>query len=203
MISLLIVLIICLGKIEATNKLNQSDQLLNNYISTLPNPTNNSISPIKSLATPVTSLESSKISNSNDYPKSGEILGLIYIDKISLKLPIIEDSDDNNLWLGATHVKGTPLPWEKGNSFLASHNTNIYGKLFTRLNELTIGDKLTISTPKGNFAYVVYDTEIVPPDDSEPLSIKIESILRILGNEPRSVKPVHPRTAQAHYWSIL
>jgi len=158
-LSIIFSIIYC-GKIEANNKLKQSEEILNTIQH------NNIVMPIESTSTQITSIENSKVNNFTYYPNSGEVLGVISIEKILLKLPIIEDSNDENLWLGVAHIRGTPLPWEKGNSFLASHDIKIYGKLFNRLNELTIGDKISIFTSNGNFTYVVYDQEIVPPDDT-------------------------------------
>ncbi len=78
---------------------------------------NNRGNSIESISTQSISSENSEANNTNDYPCSGEILGLIYIEKILLELPIIEDSNDENLWLGATHIRGSPLYWEKATHF--------------------------------------------------------------------------------------
>ena len=161
-------LITSVGKIEANNKLKQSEKILSNYENTKDNTQrNNIIIPTKLQPTQITSIGNSKLSNLKYNPNSGEIFGTIYIEKISLKLPIIEDGNDENLWIGANHIKGTPLPWEKGNSFLASHDIKTYGKLFNRLHELTIGDKIIITIPNGSFTYVVYEKEIVSPNDTK------------------------------------
>lgn len=163
-----IFLITSLGKIDANNKIKQSEKILNLYENKLDiAQENNIVIPVQSLTIQNNSIGVSKINNLSKNPISGEILGFIYIEKISLKLPIIEDATDENLWLGANHIQGTSLPWEKGNSFLASHDVRIYGKLFNRLNELNIGDKITLSMSNGNFTYVVYDKSIVFPNDTK------------------------------------
>lgn len=148
--------VIYYGRIEASNKINESQITLNKYEYLITKNANKVSGKIITLK-----------DESNYSPKSGDILGTLNIDKISLKIPIIEDANDKNLWLGAAHIKGTPLPNEKGNSFLASHNAKIYGKLFNRLHEINIGDKVLISTPNENFNYVVYDKVVVPYDDTE------------------------------------
>lgn len=74
----------------------------------------------------------------------------------------------------------------------------------TTLTVVTGSDSSTDhQTSENVMSSLANQLEITNQNYREPLSIKIESILRILGNEPRSVKPVHPRTAQIHYWSIL
>lgn len=161
----IILLITHFGKVQADNKLKQSEEILSIYKNTVY--TEQQKDMVESPLTEINFIKDSKTNNFNYYPNSGKVLGSIYIEKISLELPIIEDANDDNLWLGATHIMQTPLPWEKGNSFLASHNIKVYGKLFNRLNEMNISDKVIISIPTGDFTYAVYDKKIVPPDDTK------------------------------------
>jgi sortase A len=155
-----ILLITALDNAEADSKFKQSDEILKNYKLMSSNLEEADVTEIKSI-------NENEMNNFEYYPNSGEVIGSIYIEKIKLEMPIIEDSTDENLWLGAAHIKGTPLPWEKGNSFLASHNIINYGELFNRLDELDVGDKINIYTDEGNFNYVVYDKGIVLPNDTE------------------------------------
>lgn len=143
-------------KYQIQLKTKTSQELLINYNKTLESIGTLSNSNTSSLAT----------SNSHSL-KAGEVLGKISIEKLNLELPIIEDASKENLWLGAAHIKGTSLPGEKGNSFLASHYIKNYGKLFNRLKELNIGDNLTLTLEKGNSYYEVYDIKIVSPEDME------------------------------------
>lgn len=147
-LSLVLLMIIGIGKNESNNKIQQSEEILDEYKSTL-------------------KIEQDNKSSDKPQPKSGDIIGMLYIDDISLELPIIVDSNDENLWIGAAHVNGTPYYWEKGNSFISSHNIKTYGKLFSRLRELEIGDKIVITDSENRFDYIVYDIGVVDPDDTK------------------------------------
>ena len=160
-LSLILFAIIVLGKIESNIKIQQSEEKLNEYKKALDNIDNEQTF----YADPDFIESTDKENIINYHAKSGDVIGLINIEKISLELPIIEDANDENLWIGAAHIKGTPYYWEKGNSFLSSHNIKNYGKLFNRLNELVIGDKIIVSDYNDRFDYVVYHIEVVSPDD--------------------------------------
>lgn len=149
-------IIIGLGKVESNSKIERSKEVFNEYKKTL------SIEQDDEMI-----LNDKSESINRPEPKSGDIIGTIYIENISLELPIIKDVNDQNLWIGAAHIDGTPYYWEKGNSFISSHNIKTYGKLFNRLNELVIGDEIIVSDPYDSFNYVVYYTEIVSPDDTD------------------------------------
>lgn len=97
--------------------------------------------------------------------KSGDYIGTLKIEKLSLELDVLEDASDKNMFVGAGHIVGTPYPWESGNSFIASHNVKNYGLLFNRLHELKIGDEVVFTSPNESNVYNVYDVEIVDKDN--------------------------------------
>ena len=112
---------------------------------------------------------------------SGDVIGKIVIDKINLELPIIEEANEENLKIGATHVLYTPLPWEKGNCFIAAHRSWTYGRNFNRLDELQSGDIIKIITKKifteKIFTYKVITKEIVEPENKEVFNRKYDLTL--------------------------
>lgn len=146
--SSLLLIFIGIGKIESNNMIKESEEIFYEYKSNLEIEEDEEI---------VEELEL----------KSGDIIGILSIEDISLELPIIVDANDENLWAGAAHINGTPYYWEKGNSFISSHNIKTYGKLFNRLNELEIGDKIVITDADNRIDYIVYDIEVVNPDDTQ------------------------------------
>ncbi|WP_066506840.1 class D sortase [Abyssisolibacter fermentans] len=164
---LLFVLIKYENEAQINNKIERSEDILIEYKNTLNNIQNHKNLIKEDISNQHTSIENAQLTEKKIYPKTGEVIGVINIDQISLELPIIEDSNDKNLWLGASHIRGTPLYWEKGNSFLAAHRLRTYGKLFNRLHELNIGDEVTVSNPNDDFTYVVYDIEVISPDNKK------------------------------------
>jgi len=100
------------------------------------------------------------------------------IDKIGLKVPITENVDgteksayENPLLLGLAHYSGTALPSEGGNIFLFGHSTagpvtnSYYGYAFSKISELSRGDKLVLTKNGQEFTYAVTEKKIVQKDD--------------------------------------
>jgi len=98
-------------------------------------------------------------------------LGLLYIDKLNLKLAIIEGVTNQALnGTIAGHEPKTSLPNKAGNCALASHRSLTYGRNFNRLNEMKIGDKIKIRTKEGYINYTVFKKYIVLRTDTSPLA---------------------------------
>lgn len=87
-------------------------------------------------------------------PPQGEPVGIISIPRIDLEKVIVEGVSKADLKKGPGHYPGTPLPGNPGNSGIAGHRTT-YGAPFNRIDELSPGDEVTISTPQGQFVYEV------------------------------------------------
>lgn len=97
-------------------------------------------------------------------------LGRITIPSIAVKMPIVAGTGVEELRRSAGHLTGTDLPGEVGNSVLAGHRGYSSGRLFNRLDELKIGDKIIVKTSKGEFEYEVYENKIVKPTDLSVLN---------------------------------
>lgn len=127
----------------------------------------------------------------------GEVLGILRIDSIKVKLPIIEGLNETNLKIGVSFLKGTPLFGETGNTVLAGHRGHAYGRLLNRLNEVELNDKIAVSTKNGDYNYTVYNKVIVKPEEIDILrSKKEEKILTIVTCEPVR-NPTHRLIVQA------
>ncbi len=104
-------------------------------------------------------------------PKPGKpaspqiVLGIIRIDKIDVKAPIVEGVEASNLKVGIGHIPGTAALGQAGNSALAGHRSYTFGKFFNRLDELVVGDEIRITTKKEDLVYKVYEKLVVTPDD--------------------------------------
>lgn len=106
----------------------------------------------------------------------------ITISSIGIKnikiTPNVESSDEKiyNKYLksGVAHFKGTPLPGDGGNSFIYGHSAvdsffrnhkNLPETIFSRLNNIDIGQEIAITKENKTFTYVVRNKKIVAPDD--------------------------------------
>ncbi|WP_334073058.1 MULTISPECIES: class D sortase [Paenibacillus] len=92
-------------------------------------------------------------------------LATIEIEKIDLKLPVLEGATQKNMKHAAAHMMETVPFGQVGNAAVAAHRARTKGRLFNRLNEVEIGDKIRISTMDGTYEYTVYDTSVVEPTD--------------------------------------
>lgn len=90
----------------------------------------------------------------------------------------VESSDekiyDQYLKYGLAHFKGTPLPGDGGNSFIYGHSAiltffnkhaNLPETIFTKLEDIDIGDTVLISKDSSELKYIVRNKRIVDPSD--------------------------------------
>lgn len=115
----------------------------------------------------------------------GEVLGVLIIESINLRLPIISGLNETNLKIGISFLEETSKFGEYGNTVLAGHRGHSYGRLLNRLNEVKLGDKIVVSTNQGDYIYSVYDVVIVKPEEIHVLRTdKNEKVLSIVTCEP-------------------
>lgn len=98
---------------------------------------------------------------------SGDVIGLIEIETLELKYPIVEGADSKQLAYGIGHIPDTAAVGSKGNCVLAGHRGSRYGTYFKYLNRLTEGDVVKITDKEGNVhLYEVVSSEVVGPYDN-------------------------------------
>lgn len=113
------------------------------------------------------------------------VLGVIVIDKIKVKLPVVEGVTEANLRAGVGHIPGTAALGQPGNSALAGHRNYTFGRYFNRLDELELDDKIVISTKAGDYKYIVYEKIVVAPDDVSVLEgSKDDNIITLITCTP-------------------
>lgn len=102
------------------------------------------------------------------------IMGSIEIPKIQVSLPIYHTTQDDVLSIGVGHLPSSSLPVGGNNTHcvLSGHRGLASSKLFTRLDELVIGDLFYISVCNQTLAYQVVDIQVIDPMDVSRLSIK-------------------------------
>ncbi|WP_410769347.1 sortase [Fontibacillus sp. BL9] len=92
-------------------------------------------------------------------------IATIEVDAIDLKLPVLEGATKANMKHAAVHMTETTKLGNAGNAVIAAHRARTDGRLFNRLNEVEIDDKITIRTKSGDYIYKVYKKFIVEPTD--------------------------------------
>lgn len=98
---------------------------------------------------------------------SGDVIGLIEIETLELKYPIVEGADSKQLAYGIGHISDTAAIGSIGNCVLAGHRGSRYGTYFKYLNRLSEGDVVKITDKEGNVhQYEVVSWEVVEPYDN-------------------------------------
>jgi sortase A len=88
------------------------------------------------------------------------------IPRIGLNAFVVEGVSEDNLRKGPGHYPNTALPGQAGNAAIAGHRTT-YGAPFNSLNELKVGDKISLTDTAGRtFVYQVSKPpQVVSPSD--------------------------------------
>jgi sortase A len=117
--------------------------------------------------------------------KSQNVLGIITIDKIKIKYPVVEGVKSSNLSRAIGHIPGTASLGQPGNCALAGHRNYTFGRYFNRLDEVNVGDIISITTKKAELRYKVYEKLVVKPDDISVLKgSKDDTVLTLITCTP-------------------
>lgn len=93
------------------------------------------------------------------------MIGVLFIDKIEVRIPVMTGVDDETLRVAAGRMPESGKLDQIGNVVLAGHRSYTFGKYFNRLDELEVGDTFTIKTGKKTLEYTIFKKFIVEPDD--------------------------------------
>ena len=115
---------------------------------------------------------------------TGEAVAIIRIPRLGLEKAVIEGVSVEALKKGPGHYPSTPLPGEPGNAAIAGHRTT-YGAPFFRLDELTPGDLVEVTTRAGEFTYEVAGSRIVKPPQNEVLAPTSDNRLTLTTCNPK------------------
>jgi sortase A len=126
------------------------------------------------------------------------VLGRIKIPAIEIDLLLIEGTSAAELNLGAGHIVGSAFPGDIGNCAIAGHRNYVFGSYFSRLDEIAIGNVITINYGKKNFEYVVDEIFVVEPEDVSVLeSESNQSIVTLITCTPKGAN-THRLIVQGH-----
>ena len=101
------------------------------------------------------------------------IMGYAEIPKISVNLPIYHGTENDSLERGIGHLLGSSLPvgGESTHSILSGHSGMASQKMFTDLEQLTVGDVFYLHVLDETLAYQVVEINTVLPYDTSLLGI--------------------------------
>lgn len=119
--------------------------------------------------------------------EKSEVMARINIPKISIKLPIYHGTSEDVLANGIGHLQTSSLPigGENTRAILSGHRGMAEADMFTRLDELVVGDLIFIEVLNEKLAYAVTDTQVILPEETEMLNIVAnEDILTLVTCTP-------------------
>ncbi|OZB90856.1 class D sortase [Paenibacillus sp. XY044] len=98
-------------------------------------------------------------------PDDGEVEGMLSIDTIDLKLPILHGATLKHMKTSLASIEHTGKAGQIGNFAVAGHRSRTYGRNFNRLDELQPGDAIRVDTGSAIFEYTVTDKLVVKPEE--------------------------------------
>ena len=102
------------------------------------------------------------------------IMGYVEIPKISVYLPIYHGTDAATLEKGVGHLIGSSLPvgGKSTHSILTGHSGMAREKMFSDLEQLSVGDTFFIHLLDKTLAYQVDQIKVVLPENTDYLGIR-------------------------------
>lgn len=88
-------------------------------------------------------------------------LAVLRLDRLNLRAPVFEGTDDLTLNRGVGWIAGTTRPGKAGNIGIAGHRDSF----FRGLKDISLGDAVELSTPRVKAVYIVDQVEVVQPDN--------------------------------------
>lgn len=103
----------------------------------------------------------------------GDVIAILEIESIGIRYPVVEGCSSSDLNKAIGHMIETAMVGSAGNCVLCGHNGSRYGEFFTKLNQVEMGDVVTLLDTNGEVhSYEVVDSFVVGPYDN---SIKTQS----------------------------
>jgi sortase A len=116
--------------------------------------------------------------------QTGHALGRITIGRIGLKMVVVQGTDDASLQKGPGHYATSGLPGGGSLIYIAGHRTTFLAP-FADINDIRVGDYVTLEVPYGTFTYRVTRHYIVAATDLAMLVNHGSEVLRLQACHPR------------------
>ena len=111
--------------------------------------------------------EEAEISDETEVINSVNGIGIIEIESIDLKLPVVEGATKATLKVALGHVSESATIGDVGNCIIAGHRRYDYGLMFNRLDEVEVGDVIKYTDVDGKaLNFKVYATTVIVPNDT-------------------------------------
>lgn len=134
----------------------------------------------------------------SSYGFSENVIGVLWIPRLELELPIYLGADNNTMSKGVGILGQTsmPLGGENTNVVLAGHRGWRGMPMFRDIQSVQTGDKIQIMTPWETLIYRVCELKIIPKDDTGIIHIQN-------GRELITLLTCHPYTKNTHRYVVI
>ncbi len=108
--------------------------------------------------------------------KKASPLAVLSIERLKIRVPVFEGTDDWTLNRGAGWIEGTTRPGEAGNIGIAGHRDSF----FRVLKDIRNGDTVELVSATRKAIYTVSKVEIVDPEDVSVLDVRRDPSLTLV-----------------------
>ncbi len=99
-------------------------------------------------------------------PQQGTMIGRIVVPRLDISAIVKEGVDAKTLRVAVGHIPGTALPGRPGNVGVSAHRDT----LFRNLKDARLNDEITLTSPDGEYRYLVVSLAVVEPGDVSVLA---------------------------------
>ena len=115
---------------------------------------------------------------------NGDAIARLRVPRLDLNLVVVNGTNASDLRRGPGRHEDTFMPGEGKIVYVAGHRTT-YGAPFSDINQLDVGDTITVELPYGSVEYRVTSHRIVDDNDL--------TVLKSHGREELVLQACHPR----------
>lgn len=132
------------------------------------------------------------------YGYDDDVLAVLWIPRLNLELPVYLGASRENLAKGAALLGQTsmPLGGENTNTVIAAHRGYYGAEMLRNVQQIQIGDKITMTTPWDTLVYRVCELKIIQPDD-------INAVLIQPGRDLLTLTTCHPYTQNTQRYLVI
>ncbi|MBQ3544661.1 MAG: class C sortase [Lachnospiraceae bacterium] len=133
-----------------------------------------------------------------EYGFKNNVVGIISIPKIDVSMPMYLGANKSNMTKGAVTLGETSMPTggKNTNCVIAAHRGYKGIKMFRDIEELSIGDRIKITTAWEELEYEVTEIDIVEKDDIDKVFIRT-------GEDMITLLTCHPYTKNTHRYLVF
>ena len=123
-----------------------------------------------------------------------DVIAALWIPRLDLELPVYLGANAANMARGGALLGQTsmPLGGENTNTVIAAHRGYYGAEMLRNVQQIQIGDKITMTTPWDTLVYRVCELKIIQPDDINALLPRSDAD-RPRPAYPDDLPPLHPK----------